>query len=229
MAKPTIFSKPFALLKGISSSTSSSQTPPLNEATAESGSKQPVQSATSTYKADTDSKMQTMIGGEATAIGENTKATGTIYSQTFDKGAIKISFGSAEFKAAAQSSESDPTYAAADSYAAASGADLFLTRTVVSSTGGKASGQSYSGESSRTVYLAIDIEKFDLPKGPITISQTIDKYTPQKIGVVDGNVAAVKIDAKAEADHTYVATDASALSMEDSLSTISATVVTEVA
>jgi hypothetical protein len=173
--------------------------------------------------------MQTIIGGEATAIGENTYATGNVYSRTIDQGAIKISSGSADFRAAAQSSDSGPTYAAADSYASASGADLFLTRTTVSSDSGKASGQSYSGETSRTVYRAIDIEKVDLPKGPITINQTVEKNAPHGSGVTDGNLAAIDVDSTAAAEHTYVAIDASALTMEDSLSTISATVVTEVA
>jgi hypothetical protein len=173
--------------------------------------------------------MQTMIGGEATAVGESTNASGNIYTRTFDKGAIKISFGSAQFEAGAKASDGDPTYAAADSYASASGADLFLTRTKVSSHGGQVGDQSYSGETSRTVYLALDIENVDLPRGPITINQRVEKSTPRGTGPNDGNVATVDVDAKAEAGHTYLGIDASALSMEDSLSTVSATVVTEVA
>ena len=171
--------------------------------------------------------MQTLIGGEANAVGESTSASGEIYTRTFDKGPIKISFGSAEFSASAQSPEADPTYAAANSYASASGADLFLTRTNVSSGNGSDAGQTYSSETSRTIYLAIDFEKFDLPRGPLTISQNVEKGG-SRARVPDGNVAALDVDARAEAEHTYVGIDAYALSM-DTLSMVSAIVVTEVA
>ena len=170
--------------------------------------------------------MRTVIGGEANAVGESTRASGEIYSRTFDKGPIKISFGSAEFSASARSPEEDPTYAAADSYASASGADLFLTRTVLSSSKGPNAGQVETSETSRTTYFAIDFEKFDLPR-PVTLSQHVEKGG-SRAGGADGNVATLDVDARAQAEHTYVGVEAYALST-GTLSTVNAIVVTEAA
>jgi hypothetical protein len=225
MAKAKILSNPLAKLIGALSSASST-VPPVADSSMDSSSKH---SAPHGLTADTNSKMQTIIGGEASAVGESTSATGNIYTRTFDTGAVKISFGVAEFKAAATAPGSNLTYAAADSYAAASGADIFLTHTKVASSTGQGSGLSYSGETSRTAYLAIDIAKVDLAHGPIMLGLTTEKSSSRMIGPSDGNVATLDIDAKAEAAHTYVGTNASALSLEDSLSTVSAIVITEVA
>ncbi|KLK93417.1 hypothetical protein AA309_08795 [Microvirga vignae] len=227
MAKAKMFSNAFAKITGSLSSASSSASSLADGPTGDAA-KQPAPTPNA-LSTDTNSKMQTMIGGEATAVGESTSASGEVTTRTFDKGAVKISFGSAEFTAAAKTTGGDPTYAAADSYASASGADIFLTRTKVSSYNGQEALQTYSGETSRTVYLAIDIEKVDLPRGPITVDKTIEKGDPPTALPSDGNLAILDVDAKAEAEHTYIGTDASALSMEDSLSTVSAIVITEVA
>lgn len=227
MGRARTTSNPFAKLLGALFPTSDNASG-NSDLAAGSVTKQAVPSGDGSTETS-DGGLQTVIGGEANAVGESTSASGSVFTRTVDKGPVTISFGVAKFSAAAQSPQSEPTYAAADSYADASGADLFLTRTHVKTGGGENADQTFSTQTSRTTYLAIDFENHDLPRGPLAISQTVEHRAQDKAIPSDGNVATVGVDAQATAAHTNLGIDVSALTIEDRLSTVSATVVTEVA
>jgi hypothetical protein len=168
------------------------------------------------------------LGGEANALGENTHAVGKVSSKVIDTERVTIAKGSATFSATADSKDGT-AYAAADTYADVASADLVFMRTRETTRAGETDGKSYMTETSQTRVFAIDIEGIDLPRGPIVLSGSASHGGSGRPQHVQGNVAAVTVQAEAHGNNTSVAVDATALTVEDQYSGVTATVVTEVA
>jgi hypothetical protein len=69
------------------------------------------------------SPMVSLLGGDGTAVGEDTLVDADIFSRLIDLGSVTIAFGTAKFTSAA-TSDQDPAFAAATTFADVSGADF---------------------------------------------------------------------------------------------------------
>jgi len=179
----------------------------------------------------TTSPLVTNLGGEATAIGENTLATGTVDSKITDKGAVTKAKGTVTASATVQSANDDLTYTTAYTYAEIDGADHFKTKTKTTYTYSESNGEKTVTETSVTKFHAIAKE----PEKGAKISEyhtvqddTGDAASWYAGGAIDGNVAAVSIDAQAYGENSYVGVETSVLAVEDQLSTVNFSVITAV-
>lgn len=179
------------------------------------------------FSPSSDGSMQTNIGGDALAVGDDTTASGEIDVQSISSGPLQLSAGMATFSAEAQSSGDDPVYADANTYAGASGADVVLAPTIVLSE----DGEGYEAETSQTFLLAVNIDGYDLSGGALVIDPTLDSGSIDSGGGVlgDGNVAVFDADASAQGDYTLIDVQYDVLTVSNQLSTVSGVVVTEVA
>lgn len=171
--------------------------------------------------------MQTFIGGDALAVGDDTSASGDIDVQSMSSGPLQISGGIASFSAAAQSNDGDPVYADANTYAGAEGADIVLAPTIVSSEGD----DTYMAETSQTFLLAANIDGFDLPGGTLVIDPTLesDGLAGGGTPLVGGNMATFDADGEAQGNYTLVDVQYDVLTVDNQLSAVSGIVITEVA
>lgn len=190
--------------------------------------------------------LQLALGGEANAIGEDTLAMGSISSLVDGSGGSILAEGSATFDAAAQSSGGGIAFASAGSFADVAGANIVVGATSTSSHTLEVDGQTYWTESSSTSIVALDIE-FTTPDWD---SDAADAVLPESTSspsiteeeeyasapeaaiwpdMIEGNLAFLFIDAEAFGDDVFIGVDASALTLEDQLSTVTALVVTEIA
>ncbi|WP_147282349.1 hypothetical protein [Microvirga subterranea] len=171
--------------------------------------------------------MQTFIGGDALAVGDDTTASGDIDVQSMSSGPLQLSGGIASFSAAAQSADGDPVYADANTYAGAEGADIVLAPTIVSSGGD----DTYMAETSQTFLLAANIDGFDLPGGTLIIDPTLENDGLGGGGapLIGGNLATFDADANAQGNYTLVDVQYDVLTVDNQLSAVSGIVITEVA
>jgi hypothetical protein len=176
------------------------------------------------------------LGGEAIAVGEDTAAIGTIEGEIADVGTAVIAQGSASFTATGQASGGDLAYASASTYGEASPADTLVNITSTTSETLQTSDKSTWTETSTTNLLAVDLDLSNTSGGSDAANGTDDSDSDQQSGSLDadeptpsdestsdgldGNLAAIEIDATAYADDTLVLVDASALAIEDELSVI---------
>jgi len=242
MAKTRAPSNPFAKIFGSLSAKTVPDTAPTAEKTAipsttsldSSSSKVAplVESLTTggATKTASDGNLQTVVSGDALAAGTDTATSGTIYSRSFDKGPVQISFGYTKFAATAQSPAGESPYADANTSVQNSNADISMDLTHVSSgSGSTSSGGSYATDASRTLYFAINIEGFDLPRGPVQLSHTVESPNYLKPAPIGGNIATFDADAQAHGDGSLVDVQFDALTVGNTVSAVSGVVVTEVA
>lgn len=177
-----------------------------------------------------DTPMATLIGGEGTAIGEDTLVDADIFSRLLDLGRVTVAFGTTTFKSAAVT-DGDGAFAIADTFAGVEGADLVFVFNTKVTTAGSYGGDSFATETSTTNYIAIDFEDFDFAEGQLTfdfyeISSYLDagdcKGGANQAPHLDGNVALLDFDALAQASNTLVDVLSSVLTLENQLSTVSA-------
>ncbi|UEM24584.1 hypothetical protein JL100_030695 (plasmid) [Skermanella mucosa] len=184
------------------------------------------------------SGVTTVLGGEATAVGQDTLAEGKATLQVKDLGAVTVVKGTASFGATAQSTGGSTAYATADSFADVSGADIVITRTKSTSNTTENGDSTTWTETSTTRVLAIDIEGITLPK-TLDLSAGLSKVLSKIQGFkaikkpdpvdLDGNVAKVQIDVLVEGENTYADVGTSVLTVEDTLSTVNASITTGIA
>jgi hypothetical protein len=175
-----------------------------------------------------------LLGGEGTAVGEETLVDAGIFCRLIDLGSVTIGFGTAKFSSAAVSDQ-DPAFAAATTFADVSGADfVFVFNKTIS--GSSDCGTSYASETSTTTYIAIDFEAFDFAEGQITLNVSDARsyldgyggYGGSRIPGLDGNVSMLDVDAQALGENTLVDVLTSILTIEDQLSSVSAVTVSAV-
>lgn len=177
------------------------------------------------------------LAGDAIAVGENTYASGSIFTDVVDLGPVVIARGVVDFAGRA---EGPGAYAAAMTMADAVGYDLLyiwdLARPLTTD-GRNGSGQ--AGEHSLTMVVAIDFENFDFADGPIEIygnrTQLPEFLSDLLAGVslppntIDGNVGVLQIGADAMGANTLADATASVFTIEDQLSTVTGDVIIGVA
>ncbi len=192
---------------------------------------------TSSSESDNQDGTVTLLGGEATAIGDHTAAIGMMEGQVTDFGGATLTEGSSSFVASSESSGDDTAYAYADSYAETSQANTLVTITSEGSETFQSTDYNTWTESSRTDLLALEIDASHLATDPGTTNvpeseendeepdgSTADDHPQQNDNQddqIDGNLAMLTVDVVAYADDTVVFVDASALVIDDELSTIS--------
>lgn len=177
-----------------------------------------------------------IIGGEGNAVGEQTLVDADIFSRLMDLGSITVAFGSASFEATAVGE--GLAYAAANTFADVSGADVVFIFTEKTMMPPSQDGLSWAKEVSKTTYVAIDFETFDLCGGPLVLNyDDIDLFSSgnwrgcrgNDIPRIEGNVAELNVDALAQAENTLVDVSSSVLTVENELSSVSAMAVTGIA
>jgi hypothetical protein len=174
--------------------------------------------------------MTAMIGGEGTAVGDDTLVDANIFSRLIDLGSMTIGFGTAVFNSAAVSDDGS-IFASANTFADVSGADLVFIFNKTTSADGSSSDLSYATAYSTTTYIAIDFEDFDFAEGQLTfnfydaygyLEGGCGKCNGSNVPSLDGNVAVLDADLQALGENTLVDLLASILTVEDQLSTITA-------
>lgn len=231
MAKARVASNPFTKIFGSLSAKTVSDTSPVSEKTSvptTDVSHSPTVSGAT--KTSGDGYLQTAVSGDALAAGTDTSTSGNIYSRSFDKGPIQISFGFTKFSATAQSPSGESSYADANTSVQTSNADLSLDLTHVSSgSGTTTSGGSYATDTSRTFFFALNIEGIDLPKGPVQISHTVESPSYLEPSPVGGNISTFDADVQAHGNGSLADVQFDVLTVSDTVSAVSGVAVTEVA
>jgi hypothetical protein len=152
-------------------------------------------------------------GAEATAVGDATLATGFVKLKGRDVGPVTLVSATAEATAAATGADS---YAGAGSFAQVQGADLVISRTVVT-TAETADGMATT---SVTRLFAIDIDAFDFAGGTRRIELYDERGTDLGTLALSGSVATVEAHATAAGDATY------ALALTDAYAAVGAADIT---
>ena len=163
------------------------------------------------------------VGGDATAVGDDTLAEGSIVTRVVDRKKVTIGRGSTTFSATAESQDG-LAYATAGTYADVEGADIVITKTRKVSGNG-ADDAAWSTETSRTRVIAIDIKGLDLRNGPITIDKTKERSTAARPASVQGNQTKLTADVQARGVNTLASVDGSVLTTSG-LSTVGASALT---
>jgi hypothetical protein len=172
----------------------------------------------------TQSPVMATLYGEATAIGQNTVADGNLSLGVKDHGPVTIIKGKISATATATSPDDTATYATAESGATVTGADIVRTKTKTSSYTEQDGDTSVWTQTSTTKLFAIDIEgrNFTKVKAQTKVEQ---KDTKQDLDFdIDGNIADLDASVRVEGEHTYADAQISILTVEDSLSTVSAAI-----
>jgi hypothetical protein len=177
------------------------------------------------------------VGGDATAIGENTLATGIVSAEIDATGGTTAATGSATFSATGQSEGDETAYASSYSFADVYGGETLVklnyTTTSIHQTEEKTS---WSETSSSTV-SAVDVDSTQVFVDDTFDSVTETPYSDELDGssgsdgqsypevdqdlTIDGNLAYFEVDALALGDDTYLSLDATAIVVEDQMSTVS--------
>jgi hypothetical protein len=181
--------------------------------------------------------MTALIGGDGTAIGEDTLVDANMFCRLMDLGSVTIGFGTAVFKSAATSADGGMAFASAETFADVSGADFVFIFNKTVWTDGSGDESPYATAYSTSTYIAIDFEDFDFAEGQLTFNfYDTDGYLEGGCGRCSdgsmlnlaGNVAMLNADVQALAENTFVDVLASILTVEDQLSTVSAMAVSAV-
>jgi hypothetical protein len=171
--------------------------------------------------------MLATVGGTAAAVGNNTAAAGTVSAKIVDNPTVDIAMGSANFSAAAQSTDGSKPLAMADTSAGVTGADLAITKTMTNNT----IDTTTAAATSETKYFALDIANWSPPAGSIQLD--VNKTTSSTNGaygtVPDGNYASVSAGAEAIGSNSLVETSTGALAVDNQFSAVQGAAVTAIA
>ena len=185
-------------------------------------------------QADT-SPVVSVVGGDGTAVGNDTLVTADIFSRLIDFGAVTIAFGTVKFSSTAVSGEGqDPAFAAATTFADVSGADLVFVFNKTTSIFSDCD-IPYAGKRPRRLTLQSTSKSLISRKGRSPITSMERRHTSMGAGSavdrapnIDGNVSMLEVDAQALGANTLVDVFASILTIEGQLSSVSAMAVSAV-
>jgi hypothetical protein len=184
--------------------------------------------------AASDGSLVMLLEGEATAVGEDTLAVGSMSAAVNGMGSVATAEGGATFAAAA-SSGTDIAFATADSYGVLNGADLLIVitgNTEIAHQG--PDGSLWVATSQTTLYgadfdaaastAAADSADSDLALDPPAESESAAIHDQEFLDELDieGNIAILQVDAQANGSDTLLQVEAGVLAVEDTLSTVSA-------
>jgi hypothetical protein len=182
------------------------------------------------------------VGGDAFAVGEETIATGDIDLEITDMGTTVVANGSSTFEASSQSGDGDTAYASADTMVAVSLGGTVIAWDIDSSNTLQTDNYSEWSASSTTGAVAIydDAPTTDLTGSGSTTDAatsggemdqaTVDPETvefqlddaPSLWDLDSGNIATLDVDAVAYGQDTFISVDASILTVENQISTVTA-------
>jgi len=188
------------------------------------------------------SDLQVTLGGEGTAVGEDTYAEGVIAISASGDGGATVASGWASFIAIGQSSDDGGAYAVADSFAIADGADILVTTAHESSLVVESGDVTLWEEASSTTILAVALPDASVDEADPEATAGEDAGVAAPVPLIDeggagdgsyedefdGNLAFLAVDAVVIGDDSHVGVDAAVLTVEDQLSTVTAVVVTEI-
>lgn len=184
---------------------------------------------------DAGSGLSMELGGEATALGEDTYASGSVTGVIDGNGGTTTANGTVTFTAAAL--DVDGAYTDAFSYAAVSGADIVLSSTSTSTTTVTTSGATYAAATSSTDITAIDLTHVDFSDpiavetggaGPTIGGDVNMVMETASTPLPDGNLALLDVNGFVFDENTFLTVDAYALTVEDALSLSGAIMLAEV-
>jgi hypothetical protein len=163
-----------------------------------------------------------VVSGDATAVGQDTFAFGSIEAVADGTGAVSSLDASVTMVAAAEAPADGDLYVSADTFAATSDdAEVTFTTTMNKSSTTQTTESSTASASSTTSVSAFNIES-DVGRtstyGSFSAADTGWDFGGETGGDLDGNVAIMEFGADAFGDDTYVAIDGFALAIEDELS-----------
>lgn len=181
-------------------------------------------------KVETDtSAVVCVFGGEATAVGDESVATGVMKGSIADVGLVTYAIGTCSFTAAAAASGDNTAVAFTDSFAQVEGADFVIIINLDFSTPLEA-GSEFSFSTSSSSFIAIDLEYWDSKRGPIYVEYDRELCRYVVNGDLDeGELATLDSVLEAFGDDTFAQLDASVLTVEDTLSTVTAVATLSVA
>jgi hypothetical protein len=179
-------------------------------------------STLATSTPDGSDGLAAVLSGDATAIGEDTFAFGSIEAVADGTGYVSSVDASVTMVAAAEAPADGDVYASADTFAATSDdAEVTFTTTINKSSATLTTESSTANASSTTSVSAFNIESDVGGTSTYGSSSTADTSWDlggEMQGDLDGNVAILEFGADAIGDDTYVAVDGFALAIEDELS-----------
>jgi len=162
-----------------------------------------------------------VVGGEATAVGDETRAKGEIRAEIDSAGRAVVAFAQMDWVARAEDAES--AFAATEQFFEIDGADAILFIEVQRSTDDTDANTGYSASRSKMLVAAIDWLDFDFARGPIVNGVEIDREGVMRDRFVSGgNKARFEGEFRVFGDDTLATLDAEAISIEASLSSVAA-------
>lgn len=197
-------------------------------------SQQTLVDASTTGSSSDDGPLALVLGGEATAVGEDTLADGSLLATVDGSGMLGVVSGSADFEAAAASTDGEAAFATADSYGAASGADFLVVIGSNTEILHQEPDESLALATSQTTIFGLDTDPDSsvslaesTPSDP-ALSTTMDEADPSQSDsslAIEGNVATLDVAADVFGADTVLEVEGSLLTVEDTLSTVNASLV----
>lgn len=149
------------------------------------------------------------IGGEGSAIGVDTWATGEAMLEIVDYGPVTVVWGVASVFSAAVSPDGEEANVYSDTYGGVAGADLVFTFSADVS-GGRSGRDGTSETAASTMHLfAVDIADFSFPSGPRVLEFGMKGRMDGFIVPASGNrsAASARVDAEGESTYTLALAD----------------------
>lgn len=187
-----------------------------------------------------DGSVALVIGGEATAIGQNTLAVGSMTADIDGTGSVTTVSGNAAFGAVATATGDELAFATAGSYAVVSGIDYSVVIGSSSEIVHQEPGASLWLATSETTIYGVDLDPDNLgaitdtsltEPGPSSLDD-VDLLLADEPGasldpsvLIDGNAAIMDVVANVSGENTLLGVEISVLTVEDTLSTVNAQVV----
>jgi hypothetical protein len=186
-----------------------------------------------------------VLGGEATAIGEDTLAVGSMSADLDATGSLATVEGNASFIAVAETTGDETAFVTADSFGGLSGADLLFVLTSNTQIVDQGPDGSLAIATSDITLYGLD---FDSTAGgggstesdpmldplaeselPATMDSTTDDEDLYDLALdIEGNVAVLEVTAEVSGQDTLLEVGASVLTVEDTLSTVTGEIIAAV-
>jgi hypothetical protein len=194
-------------------------------------SQQTLLNASTTGSSSDDGSLALMLGGEATAVGEDTLAVGSVLATVDGTGIVAVASGGVDFSAAAVSTDGGAAFATADSYGAASGADFLVVIGSTTEILHQATDESLSLATSQTTIFGLDTDPGSsaplaeaTPRDPALSTDPSQSLADSSLAI-EGNVAILDVVADVLGPNTVLEVDGSVLAVEDTLSTVNAALI----
>lgn len=153
-----------------------------------------------------------VLGGEATAIGADTLATGDLDLTVTDRRNRTLARGTVKMTAAANSPTGEVAYVSAETFAYAQGADIVIIRMKTVTNPDETMAISV------TKLHAIDLKRVDF-ENPIVVTATKSLVRRGGRLIPNGNVATMDFNVSANGPNTVAEVQTSVLAVQKALST----------